>query len=79
MLARNCASAGSASTAPLLDAQSPARPRPALRAEVSSLLDQAAVQVANLRQALPSADPRQPLPEILRQAFASLTPFLVLD
>jgi hypothetical protein len=72
----------------VLDAQAPGRPLPALRAEVSSLLDQAAVQVANLRQALPSADPRQPLPsanpwgllpEILRQAFASLTPLLVLD
>jgi hypothetical protein len=55
---------------------------------VSSLLDQAVAEVANLRQALPSSDPMQPLPsanpwgllpEILRQAFASLTPFLVLD
>ena len=46
----------------MLDAQAPGQPLPSLRAEVSSLLDQATAQVANLRQ-----------------AFASLTRFLVLD
>jgi hypothetical protein len=57
---------------PVLDAQAPARPLPALRAEVSSLLDQAAAQVARQQQLLPSANPLLLLPEILRNACASL-------
>jgi hypothetical protein len=57
---------------PVLDAQAPARPLPALRAEVSSLLDQAAAQVARQQKLLPSANPLLLLPEILRNGFASL-------
>ena len=57
---------------PVLDAQAPARPLPALRAEVSSLLDQAAAQVARQQKLLPSANPLLLVPEILRNAFASL-------
>jgi hypothetical protein len=53
-------------------AGAPARPRPALRAEVNGLLDQAAAQVARQQQLLPSANPLLLLPEILRNAFASL-------
>jgi hypothetical protein len=57
---------------PVLDAQAPARPLPALRAEVNGLLDQAAAQVARQQQQLPRANPLLLLPEILRNAFASL-------
>jgi hypothetical protein len=57
---------------PVLDAQAPARPLPALRAEVNGLLDQAAAQVARQQEQLPSANPLLLLPEILRNAFASL-------
>ncbi|MFN7900772.1 MAG: hypothetical protein ACK5N0_14130, partial [Synechococcaceae cyanobacterium] len=42
---------------PVLDAQAPARPLPALRAEVRSLLDQAAAQVERQRRQLPTANP----------------------
>jgi hypothetical protein len=55
----------------VLDAQAPARPLPALRAEVNGLLDQAAAQVARQQQGLPPANPWTLLPEILRNAFAS--------
>ncbi|MFN7898852.1 MAG: hypothetical protein ACK5N0_04175, partial [Synechococcaceae cyanobacterium] len=57
---------------PVLEAQAPARPRPALRAEGRSRLDQAAAQVERQRRQLPTANPWLLLPEILRNAFASL-------
>jgi hypothetical protein len=42
---------------PVLDAQAPARPLPALRADVKGLLDQAAAQVARQQKLLPNANP----------------------
>jgi hypothetical protein len=45
---------------PVLDAQAPARPLPALRAEVNGLLDQTAAQVARQQQLLPNANPLHP-------------------
>ena len=57
---------------PVLNEADQALPLPTLKAQVTGLLDQAAAQVARQKQQLPPSNPWSLLPELLRNAFASL-------
>jgi hypothetical protein len=57
---------------PVLNEADQALPLPTLKAQVTGLLDQAAAQVARQKQQLPPTNPWSLLPELLRNAFASL-------
>jgi len=57
---------------PVLNAADQALPLPTIKAQVNGLLDQASAQVARQKQQLPPSTPWSLLPELLRNAFASL-------
>ena len=57
---------------PVLNAADQAQPLPTIKAQVNGLLDQASAQVARQKQQLPPSTPWSLLPELLRNAFASL-------
>lgn len=57
---------------PVLDDSDQAQPLPTIKAQVNRLLDQAAAQLARQKQQLPLSNPTSLLPELLRNAFASL-------
>ena len=57
---------------PVLNQADQALPLPTIKAQVNGLLDQAASQVARQKQQLPPSTPWSLLPELLRNAFASL-------
>lgn len=57
---------------PLLAPADRSTPLPLLKAQVGSVLDQAQIQIARQRAALPSAPLAAVLPELLRNAVASL-------
>lgn len=57
---------------PVLNEADQALPLPTIKAQVNGLIDQAAAQVARQKQQLPPSNPLSLLPELLRNAFASL-------
>ncbi|MCP9860913.1 MULTISPECIES: hypothetical protein [unclassified Cyanobium] len=57
---------------PVLNEADQALPLSTIKTQVSGVLDQAAAQVSRQSQQLPPASPLQLLPELLRNAFASL-------
>jgi len=57
---------------PVLNPADQALPLPAIKAQVTGLLDQAAAQVARQQHLRPPANPLSLLPELLRNALASL-------
>jgi hypothetical protein len=57
---------------PVLNEADKALPLATIKAQVNGLLDQAAAQVVRQKQQLPPSNPWTLLPEILRNAFASL-------